>query len=72
MKLGERISWLMGTLQRHLFPRLEACWEHPLTDQERQLVSILALLQIEKFIAPPTPQRCGRSCGNVVPWLGPL
>jgi hypothetical protein len=60
MKLRERISWLMGTLQRHLFPRLEECWERSLTDKEQQLVNILELLQIEKFIGQPTPKRCGR------------
>jgi len=60
MKLGERISWLMGTLQRHLFPRLEECWERPLTDKAQQLVNILELLQIEKFIGQPIPKRGGR------------
>ncbi len=60
MKLRDRISWLMGTLQRHLFPRLEECCERPLSDKEQQLVSILELLQIEKFVGPPTPKRCGR------------
>ena len=29
--------------------RLEECWERPLTEKERQLVSILELVQIEKF-----------------------
>jgi hypothetical protein len=60
MKLRDRISWLMGTLQRHLFPRLEECCERPLSNKEQQLVSILELLQIEKFVGPPTPKRCGR------------
>jgi len=60
MKLGERISWLMGTLQRHLFPRLEECWERSLTDKEQQLVSILELVQIEKFVVPSSPGRLGR------------
>ena len=49
-----------GTLQRHLYPRLEECWERSLTDKEQQLVNILELLQIEKFIGQPTPKRCGR------------
>jgi len=62
MKLREAVSWLTGTLQRQLFPRLEECWERPLTDKERQLVSILELLQIEKF-GRPGPQRFGRK-----PW----
>jgi hypothetical protein len=49
----------MKILQQQLFPRLEECWERPLTDKERQLVSILELLQIEK-IGRPWPQRIGR------------
>ena len=50
MKLGQAISWLMGTLQRSLFPRLEQCWEVPLTEKERQIVAILELIKIEKFV----------------------
>jgi len=60
MKLRDTVSWLMGTLQRHLFPRLEECWERSLTDKEQQLVSILELVQIEKFVAPFSPGRFGR------------
>jgi len=60
MKLREAVSWLMGTLPRHLIPRLEECWERPLTDKERQLVSILELLQIERFAGGPSPRRFGR------------
>jgi hypothetical protein len=60
MKLKEAVSWLLGTLQRNLIPRLEECWERPLTDKERQLVSILELVQIEKFAGRPSPQRFGR------------
>jgi hypothetical protein len=56
MKLREAVSWLTGTLQRQLFPRLEECWDRPLTDKERQLVSILEVLQIEKFAGRPAPR----------------
>ena len=49
----------MGTLQRNLIPGLEACGERPLTHKEQQLVSILALVQIEKFAGRPC-QRFGR------------
>jgi len=59
MKLREAVSWLTGTLQRQLFPCLEECWERPLTEKERQLVSILEVLQIEKFAGRPAP-RFGR------------
>lgn len=50
MKLGKAISWLMGGLQRSLFPKLEDCWKTPLTDKEKQLVSILELIKIEVFV----------------------
>jgi hypothetical protein len=62
MKLREAVSWLKGTLQRNLIPRLEECWERPLTEKERQLVGILELVQIEQFAGRPAP-RFGRK-----PW----
>ncbi len=62
MKLREAVSWLMGSLQRNLIPRLEECWERPLTDKEQQLVNILEVLRIEKFVRRPG-QRFGRK-----PW----
>lgn len=40
----------MGTLQRSLFPHLEECYAKPLTDKERQLVSILEIVEIEKQV----------------------
>jgi len=62
MKLREAVSWLAGTLQRNLIPGLEECWERPLTDKERQSVSILEVLHIEKCAGRPVP-RFGRK-----PW----
>ena len=56
MKLREAVSWLMGTLQRNLIPGLEECGERPLTEKEQQLVSILELVQIEKFAGRPAPE----------------
>ena len=50
MKLGQAVSWLTGNLQRSLFPRLEECWEGPLTDKERRLVSILEIVLVEKHV----------------------
>ena len=50
MKLRERISWLMGSVQRSLFPHLDECLEVPLTDQEKHLISILEILQVEKYV----------------------
>jgi len=50
MKLGQAVSRLMGNLQRSLFPRLEECWQGPLTEKEQRLVSILEIVQVEKHI----------------------
>src|SRR6266567_2776223 len=50
MKLKEKISWLMGSVQRSLFPHLAECLDVPLTDQEKHLVSILEIVQVEKYV----------------------
>src|ERR1035437_50338 len=50
MKLKERISWLMGSVQRSLFPHLDECLDVPLTEQEKHLVSILEIVQVEKYV----------------------
>jgi hypothetical protein len=50
VNLKKRISWLMGTLQRSLFPKLEESWNAPITEKEKQLVSILELVQVESFV----------------------
>ena len=50
MKLKEKISWLMGTVQRSLFTHLDVCLSVPLTEQEKHLVSILEIIQVEKFV----------------------
>jgi hypothetical protein len=50
MKLKEKVSWLMGTVQRSVFPHLDECLASPLTEQERRLVKILELVQVEKYV----------------------
>jgi hypothetical protein len=47
MKLKKKVSWLMETVQRSLLPHLDACLASPLTTQEKRLVKILELVQIE-------------------------
>jgi hypothetical protein len=61
MKLRETISWLMGTLQRGLFPYFEECSETPLTAKQKQLVQILEIVQVEKSVPKTaTKQWMGR------------
>lgn len=50
MKLKAKISWLMGTVQKSLFPHLDECLPTPLTEPEKQLVKILELVQLEKYV----------------------
>jgi hypothetical protein len=50
MKLKEKISWLMGRVQRQLFPYLDECCISPLTEQEKYLVKILEIIKIENHI----------------------
>lgn len=50
MKLPEKISWLMGRVQKSLFPHLNQCFQTPLTAQEERLVSILEIVQVERHV----------------------
>jgi hypothetical protein len=50
MKLTRKISWLMGRVQRSLFPHLNQCFATPLTQQEERLVSILEIVQVERHV----------------------
>ena len=50
MKLKNTISWLMGRVQKSLFPHLNQCLPAPLTVQEEQLVTILEIVQIERYV----------------------
>ena len=50
MKLKEKVSWLMGRVQRSLFPHIEDCCYLPLTAQEKHLIAILELVEIERHI----------------------
>ena len=60
MKLKEKVSWLMGTVQRTLFPHRDECLAAPLTAQEKRLVNILELVRIENSV----PKSASRQ------WLG--
>jgi len=51
MKLTDKISWLMGRVQKSLFPYLDECFDTPPTEQEKRLVAILEIVQVEKFVS---------------------
>jgi len=50
MKLRDRISWMMGYVQKTLLPHLNECFDTPLTEYEQHLVSILEIIEVEKYI----------------------
>jgi hypothetical protein len=60
MKLKDKVSWLMETVQQSLFPHLDECLPSPLTEPEKRLVKILELVQIEKHVPVSAKQQ----------WLG--
>ena len=50
MKLRERVSWLLESIQQNLFPYLDECLPAPLSDMEQRVVKVLELVKIEKHI----------------------
>ncbi len=54
MKLNNKISWLMGRVQKSLLPHLDECFDTPPTEQEKRLVAILEIVQVEKFVSNRT------------------
>jgi IS5 family transposase len=51
MKLLERISWLKTRVQDNLFPHLKECCNDPLTQIQKDLVSTLEVVEIEKYVS---------------------
>ena len=60
MKLSERISWLQKTIQENLFPHLRECLNDPLTEKQKDLIMILEVVEIEKYVAHLNNSWAGR------------
>ena len=50
VQLLERISWLKTRIQENLFPHLRECLDDPLTEKQKDLIMILEVVQIEKYV----------------------
>ena len=50
MKLRERISWLMGYVQKTLLPHLDECLDIPPAKHEQHLAAILEIAEVEKYV----------------------
>src|SRR4030066_2557894 len=60
MELLQRISWLKKTIQENLFPHLRECFDDPLTEKQKDLIMILEVVEIEKYVAHLNDSWTGR------------
>jgi len=50
LNLSERVSWLKKIIQENLFPHLKECFDDPLTEKQKDLIMILEVVEIEKYV----------------------
>jgi hypothetical protein len=60
LKLSERISWLKTTIQENLFPHLRECFDDPLTEKQKDLILVLEVVEIEKYVTHLNDSWTGR------------
>jgi hypothetical protein len=60
MELLQRISWLKKTIQENLFPHLRECLDDPLTEKQKDLIMILEVIEIEKYVHHLNDSSTGR------------
>ena len=61
VKLSETISWLKTRVQDNLFPHLRECFRDPLTRIQKDLVTSLEVIEIEKHVFSPLYHWMGRT-----------
>jgi hypothetical protein len=60
MNIRKKISWLMSAIQGELFPHFQKSLDEPLSDKQKKLISILELIEIEKYVQSSSYQWMGR------------
>jgi len=60
MNLRDKISWLKDKIQVDLFPHLRECFSDPMTEKQKQLIMILEMVEIERYVNSPEYQWMGR------------
>jgi hypothetical protein len=53
VRLVESISWLKMRIQENLFPHLRECLDDPLTEKQKDLIMILEVVEVEKYVPSP-------------------
>jgi len=61
VKLSETISWLKTRVQDNLFPHLKECFNDPLTQIQKDLVTSLEVIEIEKHVSSSLYHCMGRT-----------
>ncbi len=59
-KLIEKLSWLKNRIQKDLFPHLADCFNDPITEKQRQLIAILEVVEVERYVRSARYQWMGR------------
>lgn len=60
MNLSERISWLKKIIQENLFPHIKESFNDPLTEKQKDLIMILEVVEIEKYVTHLNDSWTGR------------
>lgn len=60
MNVRDTVSWLKKIMQEELFPQFQESLSEPLNDKQKKLISVLEILEIEKYVRPSSFQWMGR------------
>ena len=60
MNLKDSVSWIMGQMQVKLFPHLAEVFTDPMTEKQKKLITILEIIEIERYVKSPEYQWMGR------------
>ncbi|MCP4915279.1 MAG: transposase [Oligoflexia bacterium] len=60
MKLKETLSWIRTKIQAELFPYLEEEFTDPITKKQKQLIEILEIVEVERYVLSSLYQWMGR------------
>ena len=63
-KMIERLSWLTGRIQKDLFPYVQECFNDPVTKKQQQLITILEVVEVERYARSAKYQWMGRKLSD--------
>ena len=60
----DKISWLKSRIQRSLFPYVEECFNDPVTAKQKRLITVLEIVEVERYIRSGKHQWMGRKLSD--------